>query len=62
MSYHQGITWPWLAGLYIDAFKNLIKNEKDKEIKKSLEKDFDTKTKNKLVEYLEKNNYVCKTK
>jgi len=29
---------------------------------KSLEKDFDTKTKNKLVEYLEKNNYVCKTK
>ena len=41
MSYHQGITWPWLAGLYIDAFKNLIKNEKDKEIKKSLEKDFE---------------------
>ena len=23
-SYHQGITWPWLLGLYYDALKNLI--------------------------------------
>lgn len=36
MSYHQGITWPWLAGLYMDAFKNLIKNEKDKAEKEKL--------------------------
>ncbi len=40
MSYHQGITWPWLAGLYVDAFKNLIKNEKDEKTKKKLEKEF----------------------
>lgn len=23
-AYHQGITWPWLLGLYYDALKNLI--------------------------------------
>ena len=36
MSYHQGITWPWLAGLYMDAFKNVIKYEKDEKSKKEL--------------------------
>ena len=40
MSYHQGITWPWLAGLYTDAFKNLIKYEKDAETKKKLENNY----------------------
>ena len=34
MSYHQGITWPWLLGLYYDSLKNIIKQTKDKEIKK----------------------------
>lgn len=34
MSYHQGITWPWLLGLYYDALKNIIKATKDKELKK----------------------------
>lgn len=34
MSYHQGITWPWLLGLYYDALKNIIKDTKDKELKK----------------------------
>ena len=24
MSYHQGITWPWLLGLYYDSLKNMI--------------------------------------
>ena len=28
-SYHQGITWPWLLGLYYNGLKNMIKNEKD---------------------------------
>ena len=23
-NYHQGITWPWLIGVYYDAFKNMI--------------------------------------
>ena len=30
MSYHQGITWPWLAGLYVESYKTIIKNEKNK--------------------------------
>lgn len=40
MSYHQGITWPWLSGLYIAAFKAVIKNEKDKDEKKKLEEEY----------------------
>ncbi|MBR3132720.1 MAG: glycogen debranching enzyme family protein [Clostridia bacterium] len=40
MSYHQGITWPWLAGLYVDAFKTIIKSEKDKAKKEELEKKY----------------------
>ena len=35
-SYHQGITWPWLLGIYNDAFKNIIKAEKSKAKKKAL--------------------------
>lgn len=38
MSYHQGITWPWLLGLYYDALKNMISYEKDKSNKKNLQK------------------------
>ena len=30
-SYHQGITWPWLLGLYYDTLKNMIKATKNKE-------------------------------
>ena len=37
MSYHQGITWPWLLGLYYDALKNQIKYEKTKTKKKIYE-------------------------
>ena len=32
-SYHQGITWPWLLGLYYNALKNMLKEEKDKKEK-----------------------------
>ena len=28
MSYHQGITWPWLLGLYYDALKNELRYAK----------------------------------
>ena len=35
-SYHQGITWVWLLGLYYDSLKNVMKVEKDKERKKEL--------------------------
>ena len=36
MSYHQGITWPWLLGLYYNTLKNMKNYEKDKEKKKEL--------------------------
>lgn len=39
-SYHQGITWPWLLGLYYDSFKKIIEAEKDKETKKKLKKEY----------------------
>ena len=32
-SYHQGITWPWLLGLYYNALKNISKNVKTKKDK-----------------------------
>ena len=38
-SYHQGITWPWLLGLYYNTIKNRIKFEKSKTKKKELEKE-----------------------
>lgn len=37
MSYHQGITWPWLLGIYYDSFKKIVKEEKNKTKKKELE-------------------------
>lgn len=30
MSYHQGIAWVWLLGLYADALENIINSEKDR--------------------------------
>lgn len=36
MSYHQGITWPWLLGLYYNALRNRKAFEKDKEKRKEL--------------------------
>jgi glycogen debranching enzyme len=45
MSYHQGISWPWLLGLYFDALKNLIKETKGKEEKAKIQEKY-----NKFVE------------
>lgn len=45
-SYHQGITWVWLLGLYYNALKNSYYNIKDKENKKLL--------KEKLIKFKEK--------
>jgi len=36
-SYHQGITWTWLLGLYYDSLKNMLKEEKNEEKKKEIE-------------------------
>ncbi|MBO4815975.1 MAG: glycogen debranching enzyme N-terminal domain-containing protein [Clostridia bacterium] len=38
-SYHQGITWPWLLGLYYNTIKNKIRFEKNKTNKKKLEEE-----------------------
>jgi len=34
MSYHQGITWPWLLGIYIDSLIAVMSHEKNKTKKK----------------------------
>ncbi len=45
-SYHQGITWPWLLGLYYDGLRNLIKIDKQNKDKLEQElNDFVQKTK-----------------
>ena len=36
-SYHQGITWPWLLGLYYNALKNIKNNTEDEEERQELE-------------------------
>jgi len=41
MSYHQGITWPWLLGIYNDAFKKIKENEKAIKNKKQYEEDYE---------------------
>lgn len=46
MSYHQGITWTWLLGLYYNSLKNMIKAEKRKTYKEKLE--------NKLNDFVKK--------
>lgn len=48
-SYHQGITWPWLLGIYYDGLKNMLKEEKNKKGKEELKQkiqDFREQTKN----------------
>ena len=48
-SYHQGITWPWLLGLYYNSLKNSLQTAKTSEEKKiwgeKLEKFIDRTTK-----------------
>ncbi len=36
-SYHQGITWTWLLGLYYDTLKNMRKSLKTKKAKKEID-------------------------
>lgn len=50
MSYHQGITWVWLLGLYYDSLKNMIKVEKRKLYKMKLQE--------KLADFIEKTSKV----
>ncbi len=45
-SYHQGITWPWLLGLYYNSLKNTMKTIKNAGEKKAFEE--------KLNQFIEK--------
>ena len=40
-SYHQGITWTWLLGLYYNSLKNILKKTKNKEEKTELQEKID---------------------
>ena len=42
MSYHQGITWPWLLGIYTDAFKKIKEAQKPGKKKQELEANWKT--------------------
>jgi len=46
LSYHQGITWVWLLGLYSDAFSNMIIDEKDRLEKEKLKVEYGVFVKN----------------
>ena len=48
-SYHQGITWPWLLGLYYNGLKNMLKAEKNRTRKEELRQKI-----NKFKEEIEK--------
>ena len=41
MSYHQGITWPWLLGIYNDTFKKIKESEKTIRNKKQYKEDYE---------------------
>lgn len=61
MSYHQGITWVWLLGLYYDSLKNMIKYEKKKNNKNILEeklKNFVEQTAKTFIIELEENGCI----
>ena len=49
MSYHQGITWPWLLGIYYNSFKKIVEGEKAKTKKEELKNELD-----KFVQNVEK--------
>ena len=40
-SYHQGITWTWLLGLYYNSLKNILKETKNKEENTELQEKID---------------------
>lgn len=61
MSYHQGIIWPWLLGLYYDALNNMIKAEKKKSEKKELEEQkekFIQDVKKTFIEEMDENSTI----
>ena len=61
MSYHQGITWPWLLGIYSDAYRNRIKAEKNAKVKNELKKQYENfreNVKQKFIKEMNENSTV----
>ena len=61
MSYHQGITWPWLLGLYYDSLKNIIKAQKNKNDKKEYEEkleEFAERTKKTFLKAIDEDGVI----
>ena len=59
-SYHQGITWPWLLGLYYDALINMkgkAKEEEKKELENKIQK-FVDKTKRTFKKEINENGCI----
>lgn len=55
-SYHQGISWPWLNGIYFDAIENMIayyEKAKEEEIRTNKYEDFAYTTKEELKKILD---------
>lgn len=46
MTYHQGVTWPWITDIYLSAYRNMISCGKNKAERDALKKKYD--------EYVEK--------
>ena len=46
MSYHQGVAWVWLLGLYSNAFENIISDEKDRLEKEKIKMEYEKFVKN----------------
>ena len=60
-SYHQGVTWPWLLGLYYNSLRNMSVFEKDKEKKKEISlkiNDFKKRTENTFKKELQENGCI----
>ena len=57
-SYHQGITWTWLLGLYYDSLKNMkneTKNKKEKQLLEEKIEKFRNKVKKTFLEEMYEN-------
>lgn len=60
-SYHQGITWPWLLGLYYNTLKNQLRFTKDKTVKSELQNKIDKfvdKTKRTFKKEMQENGCI----
>ena len=60
-SYHQGITWPWLLGLYYNTLKNQLRVTKDKTVKSELQNKIDKfvdKTKRTFKKEMQENGCI----